>query len=161
MSVAAAIATGTAAWYAYGAYDTAQKALLATTRAYVVLRAETTTDEESKRPVFRFTAENMDQTPVRNLFFVLWDELLDNPWGRPTVRDRVDCARSAGPSSTGLTFGKDVKYDIDRPEPGGLTLACGTKGGPIARRWRGLGQGWPVLIRRTPQVLDGIARAQS
>ena len=34
---------------------------------------------------------------------------------------------------------------------GGLILACGTKGGPIARRWRRLGQGWPVLIRRTPR----------
>jgi hypothetical protein len=39
----------------------------------------------------------------------------------------------------------------DRPEPGGLTLACGTKNGPIARRWRGLGQGWLVPIRRTPR----------
>ena len=39
----------------------------------------------------------------------------------------------------------------DRPEPEGLTLACGTKNGPIARRWRGLGQGWLVPIRRTPR----------
>jgi hypothetical protein len=34
---------------------------------------------------------------------------------------------------------------------GGLTLACGTKDGPIARPRRGLGQGWPAPIRRTPR----------
>lgn len=119
VSWAAAGATLVAVFFAAGAYnetrrqaDTAQEALVATTRAYVVLRAEVTTDEESKRPVFRFAAENMGQTPVRNLFFVLWDELLESPWGRPAIRDRVDCARSAGPSSTGLTFGKDAKYDM-------------------------------------------------
>ena len=34
---------------------------------------------------------------------------------------------------------------------GGLTLTCGTKDGPVARPRRGLGQGWPAPIRRTPR----------
>jgi len=31
---------------------------------------------------------------------------------RPASRERVDCARSAGPSSTGLTFGKVAEYGL-------------------------------------------------
>jgi len=121
MSVLATGAAGFAAWYAYGAYDTARQALVATTRAYIVLRAEITTDEESKRPVFRFAAENMGATPVRNLFFWIWSERLDNPWARPEINERIDCARSAGPSRTGLTFGKEAKYDLPAgAEPGAV-----------------------------------------
>jgi hypothetical protein len=107
--------------FAAGAYretrrqaDTAQEALVASTRAYVVLRAEMATDDESKRPYAKITAENMGQTPVYNLFFATRSTSLDTPFERIPDHQRlhVDCAASEGPSSTGLTFGKEETYKV-------------------------------------------------
>ena len=63
--VAAGLAAGFTGWQAWTARDQEHRAL----RAYVVVKTELNPGGDGKSPHVKFTAENMGQTPVYNLFF--------------------------------------------------------------------------------------------
>jgi len=107
--IAAGCAAGFTGWQAWIARDQEHRAL----RAYVVIKTELAAERDGKAPYIKFTAENMGQTPVYNLFFAT-QAIIDSSSGSGVVSylkyRPIDCREDAARQteiSEGRTFSRE------------------------------------------------------
>jgi hypothetical protein len=140
MSVAAAIATGTAAWYAYGAFtqaqrqaDTAQQALIASDRPWLMLTdvnpASLSSDDEFGVSFWvNMVAKNVGHSPAQNVSVSARLLIVENSGPRPDVAMHAICreARESPIVIPGQVVFPDQTEDINQGTPNSFIIPAET-----------------------------------
>ena len=140
MSVAAAIATGTAAWYAYGAFtqaqrqaDTAQQALIASDRPWLMLTdvKPVSLSSDDKFGVsfwVNMVAKNVGHSPAQNVSVSARLLIVENSGPRLDVAMHAICreARESRVVIPGQVVFPDQTEDINQGTPNGFIIPAET-----------------------------------
>lgn len=126
VAVLALLAAGAAAWFTWEQAAVARDQMQRSLRAYVVIEAELAAERGTGRPYVKFNAENMGQTPVYRLHYVVMTTLRQSSYDdlpfRETMLANCDAASPRWERTGGATFGKTSAYGMgfsDSLKPGG------------------------------------------
>lgn len=116
IAFSALAATGAAAYFTWQQAAVAREQMQRALRAYVIVEPQLTAHPKTGRPLVRFATENMGQTPVYDLFFVLQAGFRQ---GAETLPFQFVMTLTCGNASrrqaaiTGGTFSKTGSYSVD------------------------------------------------